>query len=63
MSLYPSLCLLAAGGFVPMIAADSTIAIAALAGLAGLCFAPVTTVQVAAIDEVVDGAHQAEAFT
>jgi MFS family permease len=63
LSLYPSLCLLAAAGFVPMIAADSTIAMAALAALAGLCFAPVTTVQVAAIDEVVGGAHQAEAFT
>lgn len=63
VSLYPGLCLLAAAGFVPMVAANSTIVMAPLAALSGLCFAPITTVQVAAIDELVEEAHRSEAFT
>ena len=62
-AIYPGLCLLAAAGFIPLIAADSTIAMALLATLSGLCFAPVVNAQVAAIDELVEDAHQSEAFT
>jgi MFS family permease len=35
----------------------------ALAALSGLCFAPITTCQMAVIDEVTQPGHEAEAFT
>ncbi len=62
-STYSALCLLAAAGLAPLIAASSIALMAALALLSGLCFAPVTTAQVAAIDEVAPAAHRAEAYT
>jgi MFS family permease len=63
ISTYPALCLLAAAGLAPLIAAGSLAAMAALALLSGLCFAPITTAQVAAVDEVAVAAHRAEAYT
>jgi RimJ/RimL family protein N-acetyltransferase len=63
ISTYPALCLLAAAGLAPLIAAHSLAAMAALALLSGLCFAPITTAQVAAVDEVAVAAHRAEAYT
>ncbi len=63
ISTYSALCLLAAAGLTPLIAADSIAVMAAVALLAGLCFAPVTTAQVAAVDEVAVPAHRAEAYT
>lgn len=63
ISTYPALCLLSAAGLAPLIAAHSLAAMAALALLSGLCFAPITTAQVAAVDEVAVAAHRAEAYT
>lgn len=63
ISTYPALCLLAAAGLAPLIAARSLASMAALALLSGLCFAPITTAQVAAVDEVALAAHRAEAYT
>lgn len=63
ISTYPALCLLAAAGLAPLIGAQSLAAMAALALLSGLCFAPITTAQVAAVDEVAVAAHRAEAYT
>jgi predicted MFS family arabinose efflux permease len=60
---YAALCLLAAAGLAPLIAAPSLPVMVALAVLSGACFAPVTTRQVAVVDDVVDSAHRAEAFT
>lgn len=63
ISTYPALCLLAAAGLAPLAAAGSLGVMAALALLSGLCFAPITTAQVAAVDEVAAQAHRAEAYT
>ena len=63
ISTYSALCLLAAAGLAPLIAAHSLASMAALALLSGLCFAPITTAQVAAIDEIAAAAHRAEAYT
>jgi MFS family permease len=60
---YPRLCLLAAAGLAPLILTPGLAAMAALALLSGLCFAPITTCQTAVIDEVTEPAHRAEAFT
>jgi MFS family permease len=63
ISYYPALCLLAAAGLLPLIASRSLVAMAAFALLSGLCFAPITTAQAAAVDEVAVPAHRAEAYT
>jgi MFS family permease len=60
---YPRLCLLAAAGLAPLIAAPGLVAMTALAAVSGLCFAPVSTAQLAVIDEVAPAGHSAEAFT
>jgi MFS family permease len=60
---YPALTLLAAGGLAPLIAAPSLPAMLPLAFLSGLCFAPITTCQIAVIDHVSETGHTAEAFT
>jgi MFS family permease len=63
ISLYPRLCLLAAAGLALVPAAGSVLTMSIVAVISGLCFAPITTVQVAAVDEVSPEAHRAEAFT
>ncbi len=63
ISTYPALCLLAAAGLAPLIGARSLAPMAGLALLSGLCFAPITTAQAAAVDEVAVEAHRAEAYT
>lgn len=60
---YPGLCLLAGVGLAPLILTPSLPAMVALAALSGLCFAPITTCQMAVIDEVTQPGHEAEAFT
>jgi MFS family permease len=60
---YPSLCLLAGVGLAPLILTPSLGLMVALAVLSGLCFAPITTCQIAAIDEVAQPGHKSEAFT
>jgi MFS family permease len=60
---YPWLCLLAGIGLAPLIAAPGLVAMTALAVISGLCFAPVTTAQLAVIDEVAPADHRGEAFT
>lgn len=60
---YPALALLAAAGLAPLIAAPDLPAMLPLAFLSGLCFAPITTYQIAVIDHVVQPGHTAEAFT
>jgi predicted MFS family arabinose efflux permease len=61
--LYPALCLLGAIGFAPLILLPGLAVMIALAVLSGLCFAPVATCQLAAVDEVADPDQRAEAFT
>jgi MFS family permease len=60
---YPVLCVLAAAGLAPLILTPSLPAIVILALLSGLCFAPITTCQLAVIDEVAQPEHKAEAFS
>jgi MFS family permease len=60
---YPWLCLLSAAGLAPLIIEPGLAGMAALAALSGLCFAPVTTAQLAVIDEVAPSERRAEAFT
>jgi hypothetical protein len=60
---YPALCLLAAAGLAPLILMPPLGAMVALAFLGGLCFAPLTTTQIAAIDDLAPAGHRAEAFT
>jgi MFS family permease len=60
---YASLCGLAALGLLPLIATPGLGAMLALAVLAGLCFAPVTTTQIAVLDEVAPRERPAEAFS
>jgi MFS family permease len=60
---YPLLCLLAGLGLAPLILTPNLPAMVPLAALSGLCFAPITTCQMAVIDEVAQPAHKAEAFT
>jgi predicted MFS family arabinose efflux permease len=60
---YASLCLLAAAGLAPLVAAPSLPVMVVLAVLSGACFAPITTRQVAVVGDLVDPAHRAEAFT
>lgn len=47
----------------PLAAAGSIPVMTPLSILGGLCFAPITTIQTAAIDEVAAEAHRAEAYT
>jgi predicted MFS family arabinose efflux permease len=63
ISTYSALCLLATAGLAPLVVAHSLASMAALALVSGLCFAPITTAQVAAVDEVALAAHRAEAYT
>lgn len=63
LSLYPGMCLLAAAGLAGVPFAGSLGVMAVLAVVSGACFAPITTVQTAAIDDVAAEAHRAEAFT
>jgi MFS family permease len=63
IATYPALCLLAAVGLAPLVPANSVAAMAVLALFSGLCFAPITTAQIAAVDEVALAAHRAEAYT
>ncbi len=60
---YAPLCGLAALGLLPLIATPGLGAMLALAALAGLCFAPVTTTQIAVLDEVAPRERPAEAFS
>jgi hypothetical protein len=60
---YPRLCLLGALGLLPLVLAPSLAAMVALAALAGLCFAPITTCRLAVVDEVAAAAHRAAAFS
>jgi MFS family permease len=60
---YPGLCLLAGLGLAPLILTPGLLAMVPLAILSGLCFAPITTCQMAVIDEVAQPEHKAEAFT
>lgn len=60
---YPKLCLLAGLGLAPLIAALSLPVMVVLAGISGLCFAPITTTQIAVLDDVAEPEHTAEAFT
>jgi MFS family permease len=60
---YPVLCLLAATGLAPLIATPSLPVMIVLALVSGLCFAPITTCQLAVIDEVAQPEHKAEAFS
>jgi MFS family permease len=57
------LCLLAGLGLAPLILTPNLLAMVPLAALSGLCFAPITTCQMAVIDEVAQPDHKAEAFT
>jgi len=60
---YAPLCGLAALGLLPLIATPGLGAMLALAVLAGLCFAPVTTTQIAVLDEVAPRERPGEAFS
>lgn len=61
--LYPLLCLLAAAGLAPLILTPSLDVMLGLAALSGLCFAPITTSQIAVIDDVAQPEHKSEAFS
>lgn len=63
ISLYPRTCLLAAIGVLPVIAADSVGLMAGAAVVAGACFAPMSTIQTAAVEEVGPAGHRAEAYS
>lgn len=60
---YPPLCLLGALGLAPLILTPALPAMAALATLSGVCFAPITNCQLSVIDEVAKPEHKAEAFS
>ena len=60
---YPVLCLLAAAGLAPLIATPGLAAMGILAALAGVCVAPISTSQMAVIDELAVPGHRAAAFT
>jgi MFS family permease len=60
---YPLLCLLAAAGLAPLVSMPPLGAMAALAFVAGLCFAPVTASQIAILDDVAPAGRRAEALT
>jgi MFS family permease len=60
---YPALCLLAAMGTAPLMIASPLGAMIPLALLCGLCFAPVTTAQIAVIDHVAPAGRKGEAFS
>jgi MFS family permease len=60
---YPRWCLLAALGLAPLILRPGLAVMVALTGLSGICFAPISTCQMAVIDEVADPLHKAEVFT
>lgn len=60
---YPVLCLAAAAGLAPLIFAPPLAGMVGLAGLAGILFAPISTSQIAVIDEVADPANKGEAFS
>jgi MFS family permease len=60
---YPWLCLLAALGVAPLILEPGLVAMVALSVLSGLCYAPVSTAQLAVVDEVAPADRKAEAFT
>lgn len=60
---YAPLCGLAALGLLPLVATPGLGAMVALAVVAGLCFAPVTTTQIAVLDDVAPRERPAEAFT
>jgi MFS family permease len=60
---FPRLCLLAGLGLAPLIAAVNLPVMVVLAAISGLCFAPITTTQIAVVDDVAEPEHTAEAFT
>jgi MFS family permease len=60
---YPILCLLAAAGLAPLITTPGLTVMIALAVVSGVCFAPITTCQLAVIDQVAEPEHKAEAFS
>ena len=62
-ALYPPLCALAAAGLLPAVAADSVPGLIGLMVFAGLCFAPISTSQIAVIDEVASEGTRTEAMT
>lgn len=61
--LYPLLCVVAAAGMVPLLATTDLWLFAALAVVAGIGEAPLTTAMFAVIDEVTPPARRAEAFS
>jgi MFS family permease len=61
--LYPRLSLLAAAGLLPLILTPSLPVMGVLSTLGGLCFAPITNLLLAIVEEVVSAGHRAEAFT
>lgn len=63
LALYPRVCLLAALGMAGVGVAGSVLSMSIVAVASGLCFAPISTVQTATIDEVAAEGHRAEAFT
>lgn len=62
VSLYPRMALLAAVGTIPVLAVSSVAAMALAAIVSGACFAPLSTLQTASIEEVVAAGHRAEAY-
>lgn len=60
---YPAWCLLAAAGTAPLMVVSPLGAMVGLALLCGLCFAPVTTAQIALIDHVAPVGRKGEAFS
>lgn len=60
---YPWLCLVAALGLAPLILTPALAVMAALGAVSGLCYAPVSTAQLAVVDEVAPQGRTAEAFT
>jgi MFS family permease len=60
---YAPLCGVAALGLLPLISTPGLGVMLALAVVTGLCFAPVTTTQIAVLDEVAPRERAAEAFS
>lgn len=60
---YPRLCALAAVGLTPLLALPPLAVTVLLMVVAGLCFAPITTAQLAVLDEVAPEGTRTEAMT
>lgn len=60
--LYPRMALLATLGTLPVLAVSSVAAMAVAAIASGACFAPLSVLQTASVEEVVAAGHRAEAY-